>query len=54
MSMNLLFERCQNCFPKDKYPYFRYEVKDNGEAFESLTMQCMKCKWQLRQVEEPK
>ena len=46
--MKLLFSRCEQCFPENKYPFFQYEVGDNDEAFEGIIMQCTNCLRQLR------
>lgn len=46
--MKLLYERCPRCFQEERLPYFVFEVRADEEAFESLQLQCLKCKRQLR------
>lgn len=46
--MKMIYERCPECFKDDRLPFFQFEVRTDGEVFESLILQCLKCKRQLR------
>jgi len=48
--MKLIYERCPSCFPEDRLPYFQFEIRCDGEAFERPSLQCLRCKSELRVI----